>query len=118
MKETPLIVAIEYRQIEMVKFLINAKADVQKPALQHRTPLFFVSEPESTKLLIEKDADVNIKDDQGFTPLHRAAAEGFLDVAKVLIDFKANVNAVDNQKVNFFIYLSNTFTYCSFKWTS
>jgi len=64
MKETPLIVAIEYKQIEMIRFLISSRADVQKPALQHRTPLFFVSDGESTQLLIKAGAQVNYKDDQ------------------------------------------------------
>lgn len=35
MKETPLIIALDSGQYEMVQFLINARADVQKPGLQH-----------------------------------------------------------------------------------
>ena len=98
MKETPLVIAIQNNKTEMVDFLIQTHADVSKPALQHKTPLFFVSDEETTELLIKAKADVNARDDSGMTPLHRAAQEGYVSVAKILIKNGADVNAADNQK--------------------
>ena len=45
---------------------------------------------EATRLLIENGADVNIKDDNGSTPLHAAAVFGRADVAKLLVENGAN----------------------------
>lgn len=46
---------------------------------------------EATRLLIENGADVNIKDDNGSTPLHSAAVFGRADVAKLLVENGADL---------------------------
>lgn len=46
-------------------------------------------------LLEEKGADVNIKDENDYTPLHVAAQKGKLEIAKELLSHKANANARD-----------------------
>ena len=48
---------------------------------------------EATRLLIENGADVNIKDDNGSTPLHSAAVFGRTDVAKLLVENGADLQA-------------------------
>ncbi|MCY3740848.1 MAG: CotH kinase family protein [Candidatus Poribacteria bacterium] len=45
----------------------------------------------ATRLLIENGADVNIKDDNGSTPLHSAAVFGRAEVAKLLVESGANL---------------------------
>ena len=42
------------------------------------------------------DADIDAKDDAGFTPLHEAAMDNSLDVARLLLDRGAEVDAKDN----------------------
>lgn len=90
--------ALNERQTEMVDFLIQSRADVEKPGLHHRTPLFYATEAEQAELLIAAGANINVRDDEGMTPLHLAAKNGYEDVAKIFIDKGADVNATDNQK--------------------
>jgi len=45
------------------------------------------------KLLISKDTDVNVRDQRGMTLLHLAAINGHTDIAALLINKGANVNA-------------------------
>ena len=98
LKETPLVIAIIHKQIEMVKFLIDSHADVKKTALKHKSPLFFVSDVEIVDLLVSSGANVNNPDDQGLTPLHRASQDGLVDIASALIRHGADVNATDTNK--------------------
>jgi ankyrin repeat protein len=44
---------------------------------------------------VEQQAEVNVKDTDGWTPLHSAAQSGYLDVVKFLVEQQAEVNAKD-----------------------
>jgi ankyrin repeat protein len=49
------------------------------------------------KALINDNADlVSSKDEKGLTPLHLAAANGYKDIAELLLVNKAEVNSKDN----------------------
>ena len=98
MRESPLVLALGTSQLEMVKFLISARADVEQTGLQEKSPLFFATYPEAAEVLINAGANVNFENDEGSTPLHEAAKEGHVDVAKILIDHGAKVNARNQQK--------------------
>lgn len=52
--------------------------------------------PELVKLLIEKGADVNAKDKDGYTALMRAIKKGYLEIARALINNNADVNVKSN----------------------
>jgi uncharacterized protein len=45
------------------------------------------------KFLVEQQAEVNAKKNNGKTPLHSVAANGHLEVVKLLIEQRAEVNA-------------------------
>ncbi|MGC8924180.1 MAG: ankyrin repeat domain-containing protein, partial [Candidatus Micrarchaeia archaeon] len=47
------------------------------------------------KVLIENGADVNAKDNDGWTPAHWATRNGHLEPLKVLIENGADVNSKD-----------------------
>ncbi len=48
------------------------------------------------EFLVERGADVNRGDNEGWTPLHATASCGFLSIAKYLLEHSANVSAVNN----------------------
>ncbi|MFP3020524.1 MAG: ankyrin repeat domain-containing protein [Wolbachia sp.] len=47
--------------------------------------------------LLKKGADINAKDDKGWTPLHEAASKGSLELAKLFVKERADVNAKNNK---------------------
>jgi ankyrin repeat protein len=51
---------------------------------------------ETAKLLIEKGADVNAKNNNGWTPLYAAAIGDHTETVKLLIDKGADVNVKDS----------------------
>jgi len=51
---------------------------------------------EAVKQHIAAGADVELKDDDGMTPLHHAARAAQSAIVKLLVDKGANVNAIDN----------------------
>lgn len=54
------------------------------------------SSPSSRSLFpVKQQAEVNAKKSDGWTPLHLAAANGYLDVVKFLVEQRAEVNAKD-----------------------
>ena len=52
---------------------------------------------EAVKKHLAAGADVNAKEDNGFTPLHEAANQGHKEIAELLIAKGANVNAKDEK---------------------
>jgi ankyrin repeat protein len=84
----------------MAKLLVDAGADVNAEDELGDKPLDEVRDGPVARLLIEKGAKL---DDQAnltnHTPLLRAAKDDRLDVARVLVEHKANVNAKDCVKV-------------------
>ena len=51
---------------------------------------------EVVKLLSDKGASLNCRDNDGETPLHLAATTGNADIAKILLEHGADVNAEDS----------------------
>ena len=49
------------------------------------------------RLLLDNTAEVNIKNNEGATPLHLAANMGHKELAKLLLAYKADVNAQTNK---------------------
>ena len=67
--------------------------------LMGRTALLYASTgpfPETVKILLDKGAKANVVDsNEHFTPLMHAAAEGNLDVVKLLVAYGADLDLKD-----------------------
>ena len=79
--------AAKKKDVEAVKVLLKAGADVNARDKDGGTPLYaavFWGHVELVKLLLEAGANVNAKGIGGDTPLHLAAIQGNVGAVKVL----------------------------------
>ena len=94
---TPLMMATKSGDTDIIKFLLDAKADVASPNANGTTPLMFAAasgRADAVKLLLDRGADINATDvTNGQTALMFAAAQGRVDAIKVLTARKADANA-------------------------
>ncbi|KAK7141869.1 hypothetical protein R3I94_011532 [Phoxinus phoxinus] len=76
--------------------IINGKAENGRTLLMYAVSLQdHGSRAKFTKLLLEKGADVNARDDHGRTALSLACEHGFLDSVKLLVQFNADPELTD-----------------------
>lgn len=98
-----LMVAASKGYTEMVKLLIDNGADVNKRNCSGSTALYGALDSEKwgviknqslklVALLINAGADVNVKDFHGSSPLSIAAARGYYDIVRLLLENGVNVN--------------------------
>jgi ankyrin repeat protein len=113
--QTPLHSAAWYADFEMVRVLLNLKADVNARCDTGWTPIHCVSQgfqnsyipsvyqslPDVARLLLEHGADANAQlpdsDDSGRTPLHVTMEFNNAEVVRVLLEHGANVDAEDSE---------------------
>ncbi len=53
--------------------------------------------PEIAKLLLDRGADPDVRDDDGRTPLMQAASNGHAEVAELLLDRRARIDAQNGE---------------------
>jgi ankyrin repeat domain-containing protein 50 len=101
---TPLMWAINYRHIPVIKLLLEHKADVNIRDNTGMTPLHFATQYgqfKIAKLILQTGrADVNMPDLAGLTPLHQAARWKQHDIAQLILrtgvaNVTARVNCQD-----------------------
>lgn len=104
--ETPLYIAADSGQIEMVEFLLRtgANPNAHPGLVGQRTVLQVAAFKQRTAimcLLLENKADVNATGgNPGQTALQEAITHGNMDVIKLLLDHKADVNARTHKLCN------------------
>jgi len=97
--KTPLHVAVDNKQTELVKSLIEKGADVNATDNEKYTPLTLAVQSNNkdvVNILIERDADVDARDSSGYTPLLWATYSGNVEIVKILIDGGADVDIDDS----------------------
>ncbi|MEN8227511.1 MAG: ankyrin repeat domain-containing protein [Bacteroidota bacterium] len=96
---TALMYAAFNGHTDIVLLLLNEGAVVDRRDLMGRTALLYASTgpfPETVKLLLEKGAEPNIVDSgEHFSPLMHAAAEGNMNVVKILLEYGADLSLTD-----------------------
>jgi ankyrin repeat protein len=97
---TPLHVASDYGQIQVVRRLLGLGANVNARDSVGSSALFTAAggahaDVDVVKLLIDKGADVNARDKFKDTPFHIACLAGRMGVVRALLGAGASVNAID-----------------------
>lgn len=93
---SPLLKAAEEGHTEIIKCLLEKKADLEVSNKKGRTALSFAAAPSmkrptptaALRLLLERGADPGHKDDMGVTPKARAAKEKRDDAVAIFIEFE------------------------------
>ena len=100
---SPLHSAVNFGDLEMVRVLVELKADINARSISGRAPLHIASVGESNAtsevalFLLEHGADVNARRNDGSTPLHCAAKNGRRpEIARMLIEHGADIDAKDD----------------------
>ena len=86
---TALMFAAFNGHSDIVLTLLEDEAGIDRRDLMGRTALLYAATgpfPETVRILLDKGAEANVVDsDEHFSPLMHAAAEGNLDVVKILL---------------------------------
>ena len=107
LKIVPLCDAVLFENTDLFLKLINDGVDVDERDYNNLTALWYAAQEgcyEMAKILIEHNADIEVKDRFGNTPLsnavydHRKVHNGQL--IKLLVDAGADVNAENNYGVS------------------
>ncbi|MDH4210229.1 MAG: ankyrin repeat domain-containing protein [candidate division WOR-3 bacterium] len=96
---TPLHYAAAGGQVEIARFLISEKADVNALNTVNQSVLLYAAyfgNAEITEMLIADGARLNDQDIFGRSPLHYAARQRSVDALMSLIDNKANLDIRDS----------------------
>ncbi|XP_070983943.1 uncharacterized protein [Oncorhynchus clarkii lewisi] len=104
-------------KVHLARFVLDALDNriINSKTENGRTPLMFavclqdpMARAKFTRLLLEKEADVNCQDDYGRTSLSLACELGQLDVVKLLVQFNANPDVSDTWGNSALMYAAYT----------
>jgi len=99
-KITPVFIAVENGNLEMVKLLLDAGAKLSVKDEEKQTPLMRLdgdAGPELVELLVRHGMKVDAKDKEGNTALIIAAQGAKAEVLKALIDAGADANKANKE---------------------
>lgn len=95
-RETPLFIAVAHHHMEIVRLLLDAGADPNLGSQSNGiTPIMRTSAVDAIELLIKHDANVNVTDHKGASPLLKAVSTKRADLVKVFLQAGANINHAD-----------------------
>ena len=100
--DAPLFESVDRRNLDAVRALLDAGADIEVKRYNDETPLISAAKAgqgDIVKLLVERSATVNAQLKDGNTALHLAAAQGYANLATYLIENGADP-ALTNGNLN------------------
>lgn len=99
---TPLMQAVLNDDISGVAFFIKTNEDeINKQNIGGATALHIASRIgnyEIANILIKKGADLDIQDNEGWTPIMRASSSAYHDLVKLLIDSGSKTDIINDNK--------------------
>jgi uncharacterized protein len=96
---TPLLCAVELGLKELVRVLLEAKANVNQQDSNGLSPLIGAMRHQNNQivnLLIQAGANVNQQDNKGWAPLMYASRLGLTEVVRILLGAGADLNLASN----------------------
>jgi len=96
---TPLMIASEYCDVEIVRFLINSGENIEEKCRDGETPLMMASKSGRNmiiKELLDNGANIENSDNCGWTALLHASFNNSLVSVRELLDRGANINHKSN----------------------
>ncbi len=90
--ETPLQIAVKIDHLPMVKLLHQEGANIHATSAFGMNVLHLVKSPELARSFIEARVNLNAQDNQGATPLHRAAERGDDELVKLFCEYEALIS--------------------------
>ncbi len=93
--KTPLHFAVEAGSRAAIEILLAQGADINAPDSSGCTVLHYVTDEEIAHLLIEKGADLQVRNTFDASPLHVALSHSLYGIARFFIDSGVNVNSKD-----------------------
>lgn len=104
---TPLIIAMLMDDLELMKLLISAGANVNVVDKVMGSPLHiasFINDIDMVEMLLKAGAEPNIRNLESYIPLHYAVAYASLDLINILIENGADPNLTGKYNFNAFEY--------------
>jgi len=102
--DTFLIKCIKVAKTNSAKWLIENRADLSIQNLQGKSALYFAIEKRNREIikyiLDSKKIDIEQRDIEGRTLLQNIVMHGHNEMAKILINYGANINNIDNKNRN------------------
>ena len=96
---TPLHVALDFKRLEIAKWLLNHGADVNSQNKQGLTPLHFARDVEACRILLEHNAEVDLRSNNGDTPfLSVWKSRRNADILQLFLDYNADVRVRDDEQ--------------------
>jgi ankyrin repeat protein len=96
---TPLILAAENNNIEIIKLLLSAESEIDIENNKGDNVLHVTCKKgyvECVKLVCSPKV-INIKNQEGFFPIHLAVMKGFIEIVQYLLTQQCAINAKDNE---------------------
>jgi hypothetical protein len=84
---TPLYAAFMYKNIPLIKLLLEYGADIDEQVQNNDTPLHLAANLGNVEIvlhLLQEGAELTIND-KGYTPLHNACISGNMEIVKLLV---------------------------------